>query len=132
MAGLLADDGYVERVGGIGEEVSARITVSGQLYVEEHLSPYKEDYSNIPDDKAAIDDLIDQVKEKLSTISAGQEVLFNELEELRELYGKLSKKNWGELLKGKLFDLALDRIISKETFMFIFGALTGHDLKLLS
>ena len=132
MAGLLEDNGHVERMGGIGEEVSARITVSGQLYVEEHLSPYKEDYSGISDDRKVINEMINQVKEKLSAVGAGQEVLFDELEDLRALYGKLSKKNWGELLKGKLVDLALDRVISKETFGFIFTFFTGHELKLLS
>jgi len=132
IGAILEQNGYVEVLSALGITPQARITVSGQMYVEENLSKYKEDYSNIPSDKEEINRLMDYLKEELSKLSAGQEVLFEELEDLRGLYGKLTKKNWGEILKGKMFDMALEKVISKETFMFILSTFTGHELKLLS
>jgi len=132
MANQLENLGYIETLGGSGAGIWGKITVQGTLRVEEKLLTYKEDYSAAPQDQLSLNEKIDWIIQELKKQSVGQEVLFNELEELKDLYGKLSKKNWGELLKGKLVDLALDRIISKETFGFIFLKIFGHELKFLS
>ena len=50
---------------------------------------------------------------------------------LRNLQTKLPKKTWGQLLKGKLLDLALSEIISKETATYIYENLTNDHFKLL-
>lgn len=49
----------------------------------------------------------------------GQEILFNELEELKSLYPKLNKKNWSQILKGKLLDMAVEKIIDMSVVKLI-------------
>ena len=60
----------------------------------------------------------------------GQEILFNELQELKDLYPKLNKKNWGQILKGKLVDLGISQIINQEMAEMIFKGLTEQVLHL--
>ena len=42
----------------------------------------------------------------------GQEILFNEIEELKELILFLNKKNWKQILEGKINDLVSTSIIN--------------------
>ena len=67
----------------------------------------------------------------LEDIRLGQEVLYEEIQDLKEQLGNMKKKNWFELLKGKLVDLTLSKLISLESFSIIVKAISGQDLKLL-
>ena len=60
----------------------------------------------------------------------GKNCFFNELQELKELYPKLNKKNWGQILKGKLIDLGLAQVINKDVMELIFKELTDQILRL--
>lgn len=82
--------------------------------------------------KTEMDEKLDEIIERLTNLGYGQEIIFNEIEELRGLQGKLSKTSWSQLLKGKLFDLAVDNIINRATAASIFEFLTNQDFKLLS
>lgn len=73
---------------------------------------------------------VDLIIERLKTLGYGQEIIFEELEELKELNIKLSKKNWKQVLKGKLFDLGLQQVVKKETLNLIYETLTDDQLKL--
>jgi len=130
LAGILHDDEYIDTLGGLGAEVMARITSKGAMYVEEMGIPHKESYEDIAYDEMEMRDRVDEVLERLNTMGLGQEILFNELQELKEMYGKLNKKNWGQLLKGKLVDLALGKVVENDTIKFVYEQLTGHELKL--
>lgn len=131
LAGILERHGYISVVGGIGSEVHGAITTEGAMYYEENSEPYTENYDEVPNDQSELNSKIDSIIEILKTQNAGQEVLYEELQELKSLYGKLSKKNWGQVLKGKLVDIALGKLAEKEVLQFIFENLTGHELKQL-
>ena len=60
----------------------------------------------------------------------GQEIIYNELEELKELYIHLNKKNWGELVKGKIIDLGLQQIINEDIMKIIYNSITNDVLRI--
>ena len=61
----------------------------------------------------------------------GQQIIFDEIDELRELTERVNKKNWFELIKAKFIDLALSGIISIETAKKTIELLTGSEISLL-
>lgn len=73
---------------------------------------------------------IDNTIDELTRLLLGQEVIFEELQDLKSQLQVLNKKNWFQLLQGKLYDLALAEI-AKETINFIFKQITGTEMKLL-
>lgn len=68
---------------------------------------------------------------KLTKLGYGQEIVFDEINELRSLYTKLSKRSWSQLLKGKLVDLAVDKALSIEVVKSIYEHLTDSGMKLI-
>ncbi|RPD39850.1 hypothetical protein [Chitinophaga barathri] len=122
MAQVLFKKGYVLSDG----EDYAKISVKGAAYIERKNKPKKETKKESPLDKK-----LDTILEQLTKLGYGQEVIFNEIEELRELQHKLSKKSWSQLLKGKLFDLAMKELINTDTASSVYDYLTGDSLKLL-
>lgn len=106
---------------------SIKITVKGSEYVERTL---KQRVGKKSDQN--IDARIDSVIEMLEKLGLGQEVIFNEIEELRELHSKLSKKSWTQLLKSKLVDLVSDQFINKENAEAIYETLSDEALKLIT
>lgn len=102
----------------------------GFLKLFESLTDRVTDYNKISESQKEINDKIDEVILTLKNQNYGQEILFDELQELKELYPKINKKNWGQLLKGKLLDLALDQIINPEIAKSIFIAITNQALQL--
>lgn len=115
---LLSEDRY-------GRYDYAKISVKGARYIERKASNKK----SKKDDN--LDKKLDDVLERLTKLGYGQEIIFEEIEELRNLQEKLSKKSWGQLLKGKLIDLALDKVISAETAKIVYEYLTNGNFKLL-
>jgi hypothetical protein len=103
-----------------------KISIKGASYIERKIKTKRKQKAN-----SNLNSKIDKIIAKLNELGFGQEVIFNELEELRDLQNKLPKKTWGQLLKGKLLDLALAEIISKETATYIFENLTSEHFKLL-
>ena len=49
---------------------------------------------------------INEIIEKLEKLGIGQEVIFNEIDDLKSHFN-LGKKNWFQLVKGKLFDIGI-------------------------
>ena len=92
---------------------------SKDYFSKKEVSEFSEKIDNLP-----LDDLLNDIR-------LGQEVLFEELQDLKEQLESLKKKNWGELLKGKLFDLTLSELILPSAFSIIVKAITGEDLKFL-
>ncbi len=74
---------------------------------------------------------LDKLEEMLMKQGFGQEIIFKEIEDLKNLTKKLNKKNWGEVIKGKFVDLALGGILTKEAAINAIEFLTGTELKLL-
>lgn len=111
-------------------DVVGQLTLNGKMYVEEKRKSYKENYDDISSDKELIGNIIDEVLAELKKVGIGQEILFEELQELKELYSKLNKKNWGQIVKGKLIDLALSKLVENDTISYIYEKLTSHHLRL--
>lgn len=124
----LEDLGYVKLLN--NREMYAQLTLAGKIYVENRLKSESTDYNKINKSQEELENKIDEIIETLKWQNIGQEVLFNELEELKELYTKLNKKNWGQVLKGKLIDLGLTEALSKEMIQDIFKELTDQVLRL--
>lgn len=112
------------------KDVQAQLTIDGKRYVESNRKSDTTDYSKIDKSQEELNAKIDEIIEALRQQGAGQEVLFDELEELKHLYTTLNKKNWGQVLKGKLIDLGLSQLISTEVMQGIFKELTDQVLKL--
>lgn len=129
LSKILEDNGYIEILGGLGGYL-ARLTSRGAMYVEENRKPIKEDYSSINQTSEELNAKIDEIIETLKMQGLGQEILFDELQELKDLYTKLNKKNWGQVLKGKLFDIGLAKLVENDTLKFIYENLTDNELLL--
>jgi Ca2+-binding EF-hand superfamily protein len=127
LSRALEEQGYI-KVSKL-REVSAQLTLEGKMYVEEKRQIYVEDYSDIKSQQE-VDKRIDEVLENLATLKDGQEIIFEEIEELKELYTRLNKKNWGQIVKGKLIDLALAKLIENDTVTYIYETLTDHKMRL--
>jgi hypothetical protein len=132
IASALQQEGYIDTIGGSGAGILGKITLEGQQYIEEVLTSYTEDYSGGPKGQSELAEKIEMIKDILDQQGLHHKLLFEEMEELKELFSKMDKKSFGQLLKGKLLDLVLEKVISIETATMIFTALFGHSLKLLS
>lgn len=126
LANALEEYGYVKLTH--TRNVNAQLTLDGKRYVEAKRKAKPTDYSKINKSEEELNAKIDEIKLHLTKVGLGQQILFDELEELKELYTKLNKKNWGEVLKGKLIDLGLSEVINKETMGEIFRQLTDQVL----
>lgn len=102
-----------------------KISVKGAAYVERQNKKEKK----IKDTK--VNEKLDLVIAKLEKLGYGQQIIFDEIEELRGLSKKLNKKTWSQVIKGKVMDLALSELISKETASFIYESLVEDKFKLL-
>lgn len=66
----------------------------------------------------------------LVRMDAGNQIVFEEVEEVKELITFLNKKNWTELIKGKFVELALSELISKEMANSIVESMIGTKIDL--
>lgn len=105
----------------------AKLTVKGASYVERKSKARTTKKTTVGN----LDDKLDEILLRLKKLGYGQEVIFTEIEELRDYQTKLSKKSWTQLLKGKLFDMGVEEVISKETALMIYEFLTNDKLKLM-
>ena len=95
--------------------IDQEIEVISQSY--EYKPKYLDEFSS--EQKSELHNSLNKIKEKLTKLGFGQQIIFDELDELKE-HLNLGKKNWFQLLKGKLFDLtvskALEESIIKEIY----------------
>lgn len=118
--------GYAILVDQYGESDLAKISVKGSAYIERKNKQIK-----VPKTSTSLDKKLDNIIEQLVKLGYGQEIIFDEIAELKDLQHKLSKKSWSQLLRGKLIDLALDKAISKEAATFTYEYLVKDHFKLL-
>jgi len=130
LAEILENLGYVEISQYAGQKASAKLTAEGAMFIEESRQPVREDYNDIDFSAAELTQKIDEIKSELTRLGLGHEILYDEMQELKELYKTLNKKNWGQLLKGKLLDIAISKAVDNATLEFVYKELTTHFLKL--
>lgn len=128
-ANILEQNGYINS-NQYGGESYVQLSVQGKLYVEEKRKAYLEDYNSINNNAKDISDKVDEIITTLRDMGLGQEILFNEIEELKELYTTLNKKNWAQVVKGKIVDLSLSQIINVDVAKHIYEELTNNILRL--
>ena len=126
---LLENNGYVQS-NNIGQVADAQLTMNGKLYIEEKRKTVKPNYQSISDNKETIELKLDELFKKLEELGFGQQIIFDELDELRDLYSSLNKKNWGELLKGKIVDLGLSQVINADMMKLIYEHITNDILRI--
>lgn len=100
-------------------------------YIYESETKTENDYFS----KKTQEDLFEKLTEietMLTKMGFGQEIIFDEINDLRKLTKKLNKKNWSEIIKGKFIDLGLSGIISVESAKKVIEVLTGSEVNLLS
>lgn len=125
---MLEDSGYVSAVH--MRDSAGQLTLRGKLYIEEKRKSHKENYNDINKSQEEINERVDEIIEKLTKLGYGQEIIFDEIQELKELYTTLNKKNWGQVVKGKIVDLALSKLVENDTLSYIYEKLTDHTLRL--
>lgn len=122
--------GYLKLEKEYGDSDLAMISIKGANFIE-RKNKTKSKENNNSKKESELDIKLNQIKDYLVKLGYGQEIIFNEIEELRELQTTLSKKSWKQLLKGKLFDLAVDEVLNKDTISQIFEFLTNSSIKLI-
>ncbi len=66
---------------------------------------------------------LNDILEKLEIQGFGQQVIFEEIEDLKNHF-TLGKKNWFQLLKGKVIDLTLKKVLDKTIVQEIYNQLS--------
>ena len=128
FAKTLEQNGYIDTIK--AKDILVKINMKGRIYIEGKRVIKKEDYNTISSDYIEITKKVDEIITHLTKLGFGQEIIFEEIEELKDLYTKLNKKNWGQVLKGKLIDLSLSKLVENETIAYIYEKLTDSNLKL--
>ncbi|EIJ37580.1 hypothetical protein JoomaDRAFT_0532 [Galbibacter orientalis DSM 19592] len=103
-----------------GREVNAKLKLEGKYAIEQARKAKVTDYSKISGSDEELKELIKQALLKIEGLGFGQQIIFDEFDELRNDIPHLSKKSFGQLLKSKLGDLvtakAFDKALASEIF----------------
>lgn len=100
--------------------------------INDYYEPATPSDDNIPTElRVEIHSRINEAIEKLEKLSLGQEVIFNEIDELKEHFN-LGKKKWLQLLKGKLVDLGISYAVEKTVLDTIYNTIVQDIDKLPS
>lgn len=102
------------------------ITTLGREHVEES-NKEKVGKGTPKKDIEKLNKKIDEIIELLHRNNDGNEILFDELQEMKAASSKLDLKNWHQLLKGKLISLASDKTadVTKELAAEIYESLAS-------
>lgn len=91
-----------------------------EWYIYESKAKDEKDYYS----KNEIENINSKLDEILSKQQFASQIIFDEINELKELILFLNKKNWGEVVKGKLGDLVVGEIFSAENASSLFKFIT--------
>lgn len=132
LAGMIVEKGYAQQQPNSLAKTFLRLTAKGLNYVEEKEKRINSstEYEKINSSLEELNKKIDSVIEDLKMKGYGQEILFEELEDLKEQAPKLNQKQFGQLLKGKLIDLGLSQVINMDVVNHIYKEFTEHVLRL--
>lgn len=115
---MLENRGLIETMN--GREVNAKLKLEGKYEIEQARKAQITDYSKISSSNEELKELIKKVLLEIEKLGFGQQIIFDEFDELRNDIPNLSKKSFGQLLKSKLYDLvtakAFDKAVASEIF----------------
>lgn len=115
---MLENRGFIECMN--GRNVNAKLTLEGKYMIEQARKAKVTDYSKISSSDEELKNLIKEVLVKIEGLGFGQQIIFDEFDELRDDIPNLNKKSFGQLLKSKLYDLvaaeAFDKAVASEIF----------------
>lgn len=75
------------------------------------------------DEESKLHNKLNDILEKLEKQGFGQQIIFEEIEDLKNHFN-LGKKNWFQLLKGKVVDLTLKKVLDKTIVQEIYNHLS--------
>jgi hypothetical protein len=87
------------------------------------------DFEPKPKDKFSSDEetllhvKLNEILNKLDKQGYGQEILFEEIESLKNHFN-LGKRNWFQLLKGKLIDLTIEKVLEESIVKEIYNGIS--------
>ncbi|MFZ6665168.1 hypothetical protein [Peijinzhouia sedimentorum] len=133
IAQALADVGFLKIIA-TKDGTHAEITSKGVEYIEDLNTLIYEPNDPIEiEERETINSKLDEFSEKLKKIEVGQQItyddLMDELETLKKLLNVLGKKDWKQMLKGKLVDAGFGTVTDKVFDLLIE---TFNDNKLLN
>ena len=115
---MLENRGFIECMN--SQNVNAKLTLEGKYMIEQARKAKVTDYSKISSSGEELKDLIKEVLIKIEGLGFGQQIIFDEFDELRDDIPNLNKKSFGQLLKSKLYNLvaakAFDKTVASEIF----------------
>ncbi len=77
------------------------------------------------DEKIDFHSKIDEVLKRINELQSGQEVIYNEIDDLKTKLN-LDKKTFLHVVKGKIFDMAIGHAIDSGNLTWIYEKLTGE------
>lgn len=69
--------------------------------------------------------MLDEIKEELSKLSLGQEVVFNAIDEVFEKSKETSKKDWAKYFEEKILEWSTEKVIDKSASLIIQSLIYG-------
>lgn len=128
----LENEGFIN-LAATKDGASAYITGEGVEFVEEFDFFHSEDRSAefSQEELVMLNRKLDEMLERLSKLELGQQITYddlkNEIEELRGIAKVVNKKNWFQLLQGKLVSIGLGKLADK-AMEIIEGTFGGSQL----
>lgn len=112
-----------------------RISAGGVRLIEENIENYQTQNNFSTDENKFTKEQIQNLNEKIDTLinefkiqGLANEILFNELQDLKDYLNILHKKNWGEMFRGKILDMAMGKIVEPEILTKAYETITGTSL----
>ena len=87
-----------------------------------NYEPKSDDEFSI-EQEADLHNKLNNILDKLEKQGFGQQIIFEEIEDLKSHFN-LGKKNWFQLLKGKVVDLTLKKVLNKTIVQEIYNQLS--------
>jgi hypothetical protein len=132
FAEILEGNGYINMMParGMGEdEPFVQLSINGVRYIESQLTIIESNVGSSRNQTTEeLEKRMNEVIEKLTTLGYGQEVLFNELQEIKDVFPTLNNKTWRQLIKGKIVDMVVGKVLSVDAAKFVYEHVTGNSL----
>lgn len=76
-----------------------------------------------PNEESKLHSKLNDISEQLHKLGLGQEIIFDEIDSLKNHFN-LGKKTWFQLVKGKVVDLAMEKVLDETIVKEIYSKLS--------